>query len=88
MEEATESLSEMVARQYLRCPKSKIVQGAVLVRRKRHEFVIAVSKGLIPPETPPSLRKSRKRRYPGVLGMDPVEDVRLASQFCYLILRY
>jgi len=44
------------------------------VRRKRHEFMRAVSKGLIPPETPPALRRVRRRRFPGLMGMDPVED--------------
>lgn len=45
------------------------------VRRKRLDLLSAVNKGLIPPETPPSMRKSRKRRLPGLMGMDPVEDV-------------
>lgn len=45
------------------------------VRQKRHDFIRAVSKGLIPPETPPALRRVRRRRFPGLLGMDAVEDV-------------
>lgn len=62
LEEVTEKLSEMIARPYLRTPKAVIVQTTALARRKRHEFVRAVSQGLIPPETPPSQRK-RKRKY-------------------------
>lgn len=47
----------MVARPYLRTPRSAVVDMTLKVRRKRHEFMRAVSKGLIPPETPPALRK-------------------------------
>ncbi|XP_050293473.1 ankyrin repeat and IBR domain-containing protein 1-like [Anthonomus grandis grandis] len=61
LEEITEKLSEMIARPYLRTPKAVIVQTSTLTRRKRHEFVRAVAQGLIPPETPPTLRK-RKRK--------------------------
>ncbi|KAJ8981920.1 hypothetical protein NQ317_008825 [Molorchus minor] len=61
LEEVTEKLSEMIARPYLRTPKAVIVQTSALARRKRHEFVRAVSQGLIPPETPPLQRKRRKR---------------------------
>jgi ankyrin repeat/IBR domain-containing protein 1 len=75
LEEVTEKLSEMVARPYLRTPRPVIIQTTALARRKRHEFVRAVSKGLIPPETPPTLRKVRKRRFPGLMAMDPVDDV-------------
>ncbi|XP_075209752.1 uncharacterized protein LOC142317242 [Lycorma delicatula] len=63
LEEITEKLSEMVARPYLRTPRSVIVQTTILARRKRHEFARAVSKGLVPPETPPALRRIRKRNY-------------------------
>ncbi|RZF33312.1 hypothetical protein LSTR_LSTR007657 [Laodelphax striatellus] len=56
LEEATEKLSEMVARPYLRTPKGVIVQGTALARRKRHEFARAVSKGLVPPPPPPPLQ--------------------------------
>lgn len=62
----TEKLSEMIARPYLRTPKTVIVQTTALTRRKRHEFVRAVAKGLVPPETPPALRKVKKRGYPDV----------------------
>lgn len=62
LEETTEKLSEMIARPYLRTPKAVIIQTSALTRRKRHEFVRAVAQGLIPPETPPTLRK-RKRKF-------------------------
>ncbi|XP_070570683.1 ankyrin repeat and IBR domain-containing protein 1-like isoform X2 [Ptychodera flava] len=63
LEEATETLSQMVARPYLRTPRYKIIQAAQLVQRKRHEFLSAVSKGLIPPEeTPPLLRRKQFAR--------------------------
>ncbi|KAJ4428785.1 hypothetical protein ANN_25778 [Periplaneta americana] len=78
LEEVTEKLSEMVARPYLRTPRPVIIQTTTLARRKRHEFVRAVSKGLIPPETPPTLRKVRKRRFPGLMAMDPVDDEQMS----------
>lgn len=31
--------------------------------------------GLLPPETPPALRRIRRRKFPGLMGLDPVEDV-------------
>lgn len=75
LEESTVKLSEAVARTYLQTPKNKIIQMTSQVRRKRLDLLTAVHKGLIPPETPPSMRKSRKRRLPGLMGMDPEEDV-------------
>ena len=62
LEECTESLSEMIARPYLRTPRAKIIHTAQLVQRKRYEFVTAIAKGLVPPDTSPTLRK-KKRRY-------------------------
>ncbi|XP_022243992.1 ankyrin repeat and IBR domain-containing protein 1-like isoform X2 [Limulus polyphemus] len=79
LEEAAEKLSEMVARPYLRTPRDKIIQSTIYCRRKRHEFVTAVSKGLIPPETPPSLRRTKHRRYPGLMGIDSVEDEQISQ---------
>ena len=61
LEECTETLSEMIARPYLRTKRSKIIQTAHLVARKRHEFVSAIAKGLIPPDTSPTLKKKRKK---------------------------
>ena len=79
LESFTEKLSEMVARPYLRTPRSIIAEMTSKVRRKRHEFMRAVSKGLIPPETPPALRRVRRRRFPALMGIDPVEDVKTPS---------
>ena len=74
----------MVARTCLRSPRAKIVEMIKKVRHKRHDFMQAVSKGLIPPETPPALRRRiRRRRFPGVMGIDPVENVR--SSFLAII---
>jgi len=62
LEECTETLSEMVARPYLRTPRTKIVQTAHLVQRKRHELVAAIAKGLVPPDTSPAARKKKNFR--------------------------
>ncbi|KAG8232843.1 hypothetical protein J437_LFUL012647 [Ladona fulva] len=56
LEEVTEKLSETLARPYLRTPRGVIIQTSALTRRRRREFVRAVSRGLVPPETPPSVR--------------------------------
>ena len=61
LEECTETLSEIVARPYLRTPRSKIIQTAHLVQRKRQEFVTAIAKGLVPPDNSPTLKKKRKK---------------------------
>ncbi|XP_033731278.1 ankyrin repeat and IBR domain-containing protein 1-like, partial [Pecten maximus] len=63
LEECGEILSQMVNRLYLRTPRKRIIEQAHVVQRKRHEFIVAISKGLVPPETPPALRKHRRRRY-------------------------
>ncbi|XP_064598005.1 ankyrin repeat and IBR domain-containing protein 1-like [Liolophura sinensis] len=63
LEECTEILSQMVNRLYLRTPRRKIIEQATIVQRKRHEFISAIAKGLVPPETPPSLRKKKRRKY-------------------------
>lgn len=62
LEECTETLSEMIARPYLRTPRSKIIQTAHLVQRKRHEFVVAIAKGLVPPDSSPNMKR-RRRKY-------------------------
>lgn len=64
----------MIARPYLKTPRHTIMQTTSLSRRKRHEFVRAVSKGLIPPETPPTFKK-RKIRFPSLLVVDPNNEV-------------
>lgn len=70
MENGTELLDCMFSTRYLRTCKDDMMRTTRLVRRRRHEFIVAVNKGLIIPETPPSVRKNRKRRMPGLFGMD------------------
>ena len=48
LEEVTEQLSQMVARVYLRTPKAKIIETALLLQQNRLKFVDAVANGLIP----------------------------------------
>uniref|UniRef100_A0A2C9JPH1 Ariadne domain-containing protein n=1 Tax=Biomphalaria glabrata TaxID=6526 RepID=A0A2C9JPH1_BIOGL len=62
LEECTEILSQMVNRLYLRTPRRKIIEQAHIVQRKRLEFIMAISKGLVPPETPPAVRRGKKKR--------------------------
>ncbi|XP_059475498.1 ankyrin repeat and IBR domain-containing protein 1-like [Neocloeon triangulifer] len=59
LEEVTEKLSEQVARPYLRTPRTAIMQTTALARKRRHEFVKAIDKGLAPPETPPEQRRNQ-----------------------------
>ncbi|XP_045177754.2 ankyrin repeat and IBR domain-containing protein 1-like [Mercenaria mercenaria] len=61
LEECTEILSQMVNRLYLRTPRKKIIEQSQICHRKRLEFLTAISKGLVPPETPPGLRKKRRK---------------------------
>ncbi|KAL4216921.1 Ankyrin repeat and IBR domain-containing protein 1 [Mactra antiquata] len=61
LEECTEILSQMVNRLYLRTPRKKIIDQSQICHRKRLEFLTAISKGLVPPETPPGLRKKRRK---------------------------
>ena len=88
LEEVTEKLSEMVARQYLVTPRRQIIATTLLARRRRHKFVRAVSRGLLPPETPPALRRARKRRLPGLVGMDPPDDVRMILFVIFMFFYY
>lgn len=62
LEESTEILSQIVNRLYLRTPRKKIIEQAHIVQRKRHEFIAAIAKGLVPPETPPAMRKRKRRK--------------------------
>lgn len=75
----------MVARPCLRTPKHKIISTSATVKRKLLEFLTAVSKGLVPPETPPGMGKHRRRKLPGLMGIDPVEDVRIISPFFVML---
>ncbi|XP_071823282.1 ankyrin repeat and IBR domain-containing protein 1-like isoform X2 [Apostichopus japonicus] len=58
LEESTETLSQMVARQFLRTPRSKVVHAMHLTTRKRNEFLSAVSKGFLPPDTPQNSQRT------------------------------
>ena len=78
LESLTEKLSEMVARPYLRTRRSVIIDMTQRTRRKRHELLRAVSRGLVPPaDTPPTMRKVRRRKLPALVTMDLVQDVLL-----------
>lgn len=50
VEEATEILSQMVARPYLRTPRARIMQATQLLYRKQQDFLLALSRGVIPDE--------------------------------------
>ncbi|KAL8591046.1 hypothetical protein ACOMHN_015669 [Nucella lapillus] len=76
LEECTEILSQMVNRLYLRTPRARIIEQAHSVQRRRLEFTAAIAKGLVPPETPPSLKKGRRRRKYSMETED--EDLRKA----------
>lgn len=47
VEEVTEKLAGMVLRQYLCNPRSAIINTTSILRRKRHEFINAISDGSI-----------------------------------------
>jgi len=64
----------MISRPYLRTPRSKIVEAARNVSSKRHEFLSAVAKGLIPADCSPSLKKKSK-----IFSVEV--DVRRCGQF-------
>ena len=69
-EECTETLSQIIARPYLRTPKHRIVHVTKIVKRKRLEFLETIARGLIPPDTPPSLKKFSKQRWKYLLKDD------------------
>ncbi|XP_071447083.1 ankyrin repeat and IBR domain-containing protein 1-like [Hetaerina americana] len=81
LEEVTEKLSETLARPYLRTPRGVIIQTSALTRRRRREFVRAVSRGLVPPETPPPVRHIAEGMAPRIPGTseDDCETERLLS---------
>lgn len=49
----------MVARPYLRTPRSRIISAAQLTHRKREDFLLALSRGLIPPDDSPRAKRAR-----------------------------
>lgn len=69
-EECTETLSQIIARPYLRTPKPRIVQVTKNLKRKRLEFLETIARGLIPPDTPPSLKKFSRQRWKYLLKDD------------------
>ncbi|KAF6197613.1 hypothetical protein GE061_008579 [Apolygus lucorum] len=58
VEEATERLSEILARPYLKTPKREIVRATALLRRKRQELSRAVARGMVPVESPTKQSKA------------------------------
>uniref|UniRef100_A0A915J9D8 RBR-type E3 ubiquitin transferase n=1 Tax=Romanomermis culicivorax TaxID=13658 RepID=A0A915J9D8_ROMCU len=73
LEVSVEALSGLVGRQYLRGSKLRIVQTTQMVAGRRYRFLLCIMRGLLPPETPPGLRKNRKRGLPAILGLDKDE---------------
>ncbi|GIX72467.1 ankyrin repeat and IBR domain-containing protein 1 [Caerostris extrusa] len=74
LEKEAEKLSDIIAHTYIQTPQSKIIQMISNVKRKRLELLNTVHKGLIPPETPPSMRRRLRHRLPGLVGLDPDDD--------------
>ena len=52
LEVATEQLSQMVNRLYLKTPRGRIISSTRFLRRKRHEFLSSADKEFIPPDRP------------------------------------
>ena len=70
---AIENLSSLVGRQYLRGSRHKIMIATASVANRRQRFLLCIHRGLVPPETPPQLRKQKHRRahhLPAILGLD------------------
>lgn len=51
---------------------------------RRQRFLVCISRGLVPPETPPDLRKARRRHLPAILGLDK-DDVPLLPRLLFLL---
>ena len=69
-------LSDIIGNDFLKNTRNYIIDLTKKVRNKRLEFLSATSKGLIPPETPPGLKKHHKRHcLPGVLALDSMENL-------------
>lgn len=73
-EESTEILSQMIARPYLKTPRSKIIRATNELRRKRAEFLDTIAKGLIMPLTPPNLKRYSKQRWKYLLKDETQND--------------
>ena len=69
-------LSDIIECDFLKNTRNYIIDLTNKVRNKRLEFLLAIAKGLIPPETPPGLNKHHKRHcLPGVLALDSMENL-------------
>ena len=58
----------MVARPYLRTPRAKIIQTTQLLHRKRQDFLLALSRGVIPDDDQLSQPTGFVDRYVIVFG--------------------
>ena len=69
-------LSEIIASDFLRNTRKFIIDLTKQLKNKRLTFLTAVSKGLVPPETPPGMRNHQKRHcLPGVMALDSMESL-------------
>ena len=48
VEQATETLSGMIAHAFLKTPRKRIINATRKLRRKKREFLSAIERGLIP----------------------------------------
>lgn len=72
LEVSVECLSSLIGHRYLRGSGQRIALTAKATANRRQRFLHCVHRGLIPPETPPQLRKSRHRHrhMPYIVGLD------------------
>jgi ankyrin repeat/IBR domain-containing protein 1 len=70
LEVSVETLSGLVGRSYLRGSRQRIALTTQLVASRKQRFLLCISRGLVPPETPPALRKAKRRHLPALLGLD------------------
>lgn len=83
LEVSVETLSGLVGRHYLRGSRQRITTTTQLVASRRHRFLVCISRGLLPPETPPNARKGRRRHLPAILGLDK-DDVSIIFYTIFL----
>ncbi len=79
-------MSALVGRSYLRGSRQCIIQTTQMVASRKQRFLVCIGRGLVPPETPPALRKSKQQRNmpPTLIGLDK-DDVNL---YIYMIDPY
>ncbi len=82
-EECTEYLSQIIARPNLKTPKYRIIRRTKLLRRKRLEFLDTITRGLILPETPPTLKHSKQHRHRWKYALK--DDIELNDDYKNLI---